>query len=88
MATKIYLPELGEGIEGGTVVSIQVSPGDRVSPDDTVIEVETDKAILPVPASVAGKIISIDVKLDTEIKVGDPLCTIKKKKKSGEAELK
>ncbi len=51
MATEVKLPELGDGIESGDVLEIFVSVGDVISAGQDIIEMETDKATVPVPAS-------------------------------------
>jgi len=67
----IILPELGEGIDGGDVVTIIAAAGDEVSEGDPLLEVETGKATVEIPASADGKIISIDVAEGDKIVVGD-----------------
>ena len=54
MTTEFILPELGENIESGDVISILVSEGDSIDIDDPILELETDKATLEVPSSVSG----------------------------------
>ncbi|MSR27915.1 MAG: branched-chain alpha-keto acid dehydrogenase subunit E2, partial [Planctomycetaceae bacterium] len=49
MATDFKLPDLGENIASGDVVSVFVSPGDVVKPGQALLEVETDKAVIEVP---------------------------------------
>ena len=58
----IKIPNLGDGIDSATVISILVSPGESVSKDQTLIELETDKAVAPVPAPENGEIGSITIK--------------------------
>lgn len=70
MATEVKLPELGDGIESGDVLEILVSEGDIISEGQDVIEVETDKATLPVPASAGGKVTRIAVSPGETIAVG------------------
>ena len=70
MATEFKLPEVGEGIDSGTVVSVLVSVGDRVEIDEPVIELETDKAVVEVPSDVAGVVESIEVEEGQEIDIG------------------
>ena len=70
MATEFKLPELGENIESGKVTSVMVSAGDAIEKDQPVIEVETDKAALEVPSSVAGTVKEIRVKEGQDIAVG------------------
>ncbi|HOF39886.1 MAG TPA: 2-oxo acid dehydrogenase subunit E2 [Candidatus Hydrogenedentes bacterium] len=70
MATEFRLPELGENIEFGKVTSVMVSVGDSITKDQSVIEVETDKAALEVPSSVSGTVTEIRVKEGDNVKVG------------------
>jgi len=76
MATEFKLPELGENINEAQVVSVMVSEGDTVEAEQDVIEVETDKAVMPVPAPAAGTIGKISVKEGDKLKVGDLIATI------------
>ena len=52
--TDFTLPELGENIAAGDVLRILVQPGDTLAKDQPVLELETDKATIEVPSSVAG----------------------------------
>jgi len=70
-AFSVNLPDLGEGVSGGIISSLSVSVGDEVSEGDALIEIETDKAVLPVPAPVSGKVLSIAVKAGDKIAVGE-----------------
>lgn len=76
MATEFKLPEVGEGIDSGVVVSILVSEGDTVEVDQPVLELETDKAVVEVPSSVSGKVQSINVKENDEAQVGQVIMTL------------
>jgi pyruvate dehydrogenase E2 component (dihydrolipoamide acetyltransferase) len=76
MATQIKLPNLGENIESGDVLSIFVAEGDTVKADQDLIEVETDKATMPIPAPQAGKITKVLVKEGDTIEVGAPIMEI------------
>ena len=69
----LTLPDLGEGIEGGIVASIEVSLGDQVSEEQALFELETDKASVGVPAKKSGVITEILIKENQEIKVGEPI---------------
>jgi pyruvate dehydrogenase E2 component (dihydrolipoamide acetyltransferase) len=70
MAMEIKLPELGENIEGGDVVRVLVSPGDTVEMDQPLLEVETGKATLEVPAESAGTVKEVRVAEGDSVKVG------------------
>ena len=50
MIKDLLLPDLGEGIEGAEVSEVSVSVGDKVSPDDIVLVLESDKASMEIPA--------------------------------------
>src|SRR4029453_4579770 len=76
MPTQITLPSLGENIDSGDVLSIYVSPGDVIAKDQDLIEVETDKATLPVPSPQAGKGVGVLVKEGQTLKVGAPILEI------------
>ena len=49
------MPQLGESMAEATIVSIKVQPGDKVSADQEIIEVETDKAVMGVTTPCAGR---------------------------------
>jgi pyruvate dehydrogenase E2 component (dihydrolipoamide acetyltransferase) len=76
MATEFKLPEVGENVESGQVAKILVSMGDTIEPGQSVLELETDKAIVEVPSSVGGTITGIHVKEGQEIKVGQLILTV------------
>ena len=76
MAEQIKLPHLGENIESGDVLSIFVQEGDQVSKDQDLLEVETDKATMPVPAPQAGKITKILVSEGQTVAIGTPIMEI------------
>ncbi len=76
MATQIKLPNLGENIESGDVLSIFVSEGDTVKAEQDLIEVETDKATMPIPSPEAGKITKILVSEGDTLEIGAPFMEI------------
>ncbi len=76
MATQIKLPHLGEKIESGDVLSILVAVGDTITVDQDLIEVETDKATMPIPSPEAGKVIKLLVSEGDTIEVGAPILEI------------
>ena len=76
MATEVKLPELGENIEEGVIVNVLVSVGDLVAKDDSIVEIETDKATLEVPSSAAGTVQDIAVSAGETVKVGQTLIVL------------
>ena len=76
MSKEIKLPELGENIAGAQVLSVLVSAGDRIEKDQTIIEIETDKATAEVPSETAGVIREVKVKEGDQIKIGQTILVI------------
>ena len=76
MSTEIKLPSLGEGIESGDVLEILVKVGDVVKKEQSLVEMETDKATVYVPSPAAGKILSIAVKEGQTVPIGGVIATI------------
>ena len=81
----IKIPDIGENVDSGDVVSVLVSEGDMVKADQGIIEVETDKAVVEIPWPDSGKIVEITVCEGDTIKPGQ---TIGKLDPDGEAEEK
>lgn len=86
MTIEYKLPDLGEDIESGDVIEVLVSAGDKVVHDQALIEIETDKAAVEIPAPAAGTIKEVHVKEGDSIKVGQLLVTIDDGEDSGEEE--
>jgi pyruvate/2-oxoglutarate dehydrogenase complex dihydrolipoamide acyltransferase (E2) component len=66
----ITMPQLGESMAEATIVAIKVQPGDKVSADQEIIEVETDKAVMGVTTPCAGEIAKIDAEVKGTYAVG------------------
>jgi len=71
--TDFTLPELGEQIEAGDVLRVLVKAGDTITKEQPVLELETDKATIEVPSSVAGTVKEIKVKAGDKVKVGQAI---------------
>ena len=50
MATEFNFPDVGEGITEGEIVKWLVKEGDTVTADQNIVQVETDKAVVDLPA--------------------------------------
>jgi pyruvate dehydrogenase E2 component (dihydrolipoamide acetyltransferase) len=72
----IRLPRLGEGAESGTVVTVFVKPGDQIKEGQTIVELENEKAVAPIPASAAGRVAKVYVKEGDKISVGQPILAL------------
>ncbi len=68
--TEFKLPNLGDGVAAGDVLRVLVKVGDTLAVDQAVLELETDKATLEVPTSVAGRVTDIKVKQGDKVKPG------------------
>ncbi len=78
MSYPFVLPSLGEKIEGGDVVAVKVRAGDVVRKDQAIIEVETGKAVVEVPAPFNGKVMEVNATEGQKIKVGEVICVLEK----------
>jgi pyruvate dehydrogenase E2 component (dihydrolipoamide acetyltransferase) len=70
------LPNLGENVPHGDVLRVLVKPGDTIAQDQPVLELETDKATIEVPSSVAGTIKEIKVKPGDKVKTGQVVLVV------------
>ena len=76
MTIELKLPELGENIKAGKVIAVLVNVGETIAVDQSVIEVETDKALIEVPSSVEGIITEIHLKPGDDAEVGETILVI------------
>ena len=74
--TEFKLPELGENIDQGELVRLMISPGATITEGQPVMELETDKAVIEVPSSVAGTVRDIHVRAGEKLKVGQVIFTV------------
>jgi len=71
MATEVKLPQLGQTMEEGTIVSCMVKLGDKINRGDIIFEVETDKAALEMESPAEGYVKHISVETGQTIAVGE-----------------
>lgn len=76
MATKVILPELGEGITKATVSYWYFKAGDKVNEKDDLVELTTDKATFNMPAPASGTLSEILLSEGDTVNVGDVLAVI------------
>jgi len=82
MPFDFVLPDLGEGITEGEIRKWLVKEGDSVDEHQTILEVETDKAVVEVPSPKKGRVLKINKDIGDMAKVGEVLMIIAE---SGEA---
>ena len=70
------LPDLGEGLTEAEIVTWRVQAGDVVAVDQTVVEVETAKALVEVPVPFAGRVTALHGEPGDVLAVGAPLITV------------
>lgn len=75
MVREFKLPDVGEGVAEGEIVEWLVEPGDEVSEDQPVAEVETDKASVEVPSPVNGSVKEILAEAGEVVPVGNVIIT-------------
>ena len=86
MATFAFaLPELGESIESGDVVQVLVAVGDHIAAEQSVLEIETDKAVVEVPSPVGGSVTAIHVATGDKAAVGQLIVTLETGRARAEA---
>jgi pyruvate dehydrogenase E2 component (dihydrolipoamide acetyltransferase) len=73
---EFKLPDVGEGIHEAEVLRWLVNVGDKVERDQALLEIQTDKAVVEIPAPVAGIIAEIRAEAGSMARVGDVLIVI------------
>src|SRR5262245_23361590 len=72
----VRLPKLGEGAETGTVVSVFVKEGDAIQKGQTILELENEKAVAPIPSPIAGRVAKLRVKEGDKLSVGQVILSV------------
>ena len=70
------MPEMGADFTSGTVAKVLVETGETFEEDQSVLELETDKAVQEIPATLSGKVGEIYVKTGDKIMVGDRIFAV------------
>ncbi len=76
MAYEFRFPDIGEGITEGELLAWKVKEGDLVAEDQTLAEMETDKAVVELPSPRAGRVARLHAAEGDIVKVGDVVVTI------------
>ena len=73
---QITMPQMGESVSEGTVLTWLKQEGDWVEKDETIVEVSTDKVDAEVPAPASGKLVKILAQEDETVEVGQALAEL------------
>jgi 2-oxoglutarate dehydrogenase E2 component (dihydrolipoamide succinyltransferase) len=84
-ATTVEMPQLGETVTEGTILSWAKQVGDSIAADEVLVEISTDKVDTEVPSPVSGTILEILVPEGETVEVGAPLVRIGAAGESGQA---
>jgi 2-oxoglutarate dehydrogenase E2 component (dihydrolipoamide succinyltransferase) len=76
MTIEVRVPQLPESVADATIVSWHKKPGDAVARDENLVDLETDKVVLEVPAPAAGRLTEIKLKDGTTVTSGQVLAVI------------
>ncbi len=72
---ELRVPDLGD-FSDVEVIEILVGPGDELQVEDPVVTLETDKASMDVPATAAGKVVSMELAVGDKVSAGDLVLTM------------
>lgn len=70
MSIDVVVPEVSDGVTSGTVIAVSVKAGDSVEAEQTLMELETDKAVVAIPSPQAGRITDVRVQEGTVVAIG------------------
>ncbi len=83
---KVYLPQLGEGIEKATVSFWYFQEGQEIKEGDDLVELATDKATFNVPSPATGVVSEVLFEEGDSVNVGEVLANIEEAEESQEEE--
>ncbi|MBD1401050.1 dihydrolipoyl dehydrogenase [Pelovirga terrestris] len=76
MSIDVVVPQVSDGVTSGKVISVAVSVGDQVEADQTLIELETDKAVVAIPSPSAGRVSELKVTEGDTVDVGGVIAVL------------
>ena len=80
MSEKLVVPDIGE-FEEVEVIELLVKPGDQINVNDPVVTIESDKSSVEIPATVSGRVESVNIKVGDKVSKGDCLLIVESLKK-------
>jgi pyruvate dehydrogenase E2 component (dihydrolipoamide acetyltransferase) len=79
MAKEVRLPQLGQTMEEGTIITALVKEGDKVDKGDVIFEIETDKATLEMESPASGFVKKILIDIGATVPVNTPILILGEK---------
>ena len=76
MIKEITLPKISENVDTGQVIDVLVDVGDMVDAEQSLVELETDKATFELPSPFKGTVSEIDIHKGDEVKTGQTIMKI------------
>ena len=76
MIEEVRLPEISENVNSGDVIQVLVKAGDFIKIDQSIVELETEKATFEVPSPVSGKVTEVNLKPGQKVNVGDVIIKV------------
>jgi pyruvate dehydrogenase E2 component (dihydrolipoamide acetyltransferase) len=76
MIEEVRLPEISENVTSGEVIQVLVKVGDFIKAEQSIVELETEKATFEVPSPVSGKVTEVNLKPSQKINVGEVLIKV------------
>lgn len=86
MSIEVKVPQLPESVADATLVNWHKKAGDRVERDENLVDIETDKVVLEVPAPASGVLKSIKIEDGTTVTGGDVIAILEEGEGGGAAE--
>jgi len=76
MIKDVRLPEISENVDSGEVIDVLVKVGDIIKEEQSIVEIETEKATFEVPSPINGKVTEINVKEGQKTNVGEVILKV------------
>jgi len=84
MIEEVRLPEISENVDSGDVIAVLVKAGDFVEKEQSIAELETEKAAFEVPCPVKGRVVEVSIKEGDKVKVNQLILKVETEPKTEE----
>lgn len=76
MKATVKMPKVADSVDEVTVIEWAKKEGDQIAAGETLLQVETDKAVVEVPSPVAGVVLQLLVAVDGDVSTGMPIAVL------------